>query len=96
MNDHDHLCQMERSSSLAVGVDLIQQDSGHHVSGEVQVSCTDGRDGQWPHLKLLSLLQTKSDDAYQRLTEKEDAEATTVVNESMINSFRSLLQQVVD
>lgn len=46
VNDDDHLSQMVRSSPAAERVDLPQEDYGHHVSGEFQVPCPDGREGQ--------------------------------------------------
>lgn len=45
MDDDGHLAQVVRSSSAAVAVDLLQQDSGDQVSGEAQVACTDSREG---------------------------------------------------
>ncbi len=70
VNNDSHLSQVARSRPAAERMDLTQQDSGHDVSGESQVSGTDGREGQRRHLTLLSLLQTVSDDGYQLLRDK--------------------------
>lgn len=67
VNNDGHLPQMSRSSHAAVQVDLLQQDSGHHVSGEAQVSRADGWEGQGRHMQLLSLIQTVSNDGHQLL-----------------------------
>lgn len=46
VDDDGHLPQVLRSSAATEQVDLLQKDSGHHVSGEAQVSCADGRERQ--------------------------------------------------
>lgn len=42
MNNDVHLSQIARISVTAEEVDLPQQDFGHQVSGEAQVSSTNG------------------------------------------------------
>lgn len=67
VNHDGHLPQVASGLSVAVRLDLLQQDSGHHVSGEAQVPRADGGEGQRRHPVALGLLQATSDDGHQVL-----------------------------